>query len=134
MSFRSMFALALMLTISTTSLAKGPKTETTCKMIMVDSVSLYVIEVVNRNDDIGKLYQSKVDAVYNLAKEHQWSHFKFLSQDVNLNQTTYGKESVEVSVSLRFQLESNFELVNQILAGTDAYSVSTSQYEEQVCS
>ncbi len=104
-----------------------------CTTRETQMVSLYYMTIMKRDDDIGAFYKNKIDEINTLAAKHDWADYQLTSQDVSISQSSYGTGMQDVTVSVSFQLAADYNTISQISKGTDAYSISSSRYAEQIC-
>ena len=89
---------------------------------------LYYAVQINHEQDAGKVFKEKVDALEKLGNNKAFKHFKIVSQDLNIEQENYlGGNNVTLSFSFSLQYDGDYDAITVLQKESGARSVSLSK-------
>ena len=130
MKFVAPLLLGLSLNSHAVVSAEGEKE---CKEVEMINVSYYSMTSVDENKKIAAIYKEKVNALKDFSKKHQLNDFKILSHDISVNPNNYYQGSSELSISIYFESEFDYALLDKIRDELNLNNFSANRTINSIC-
>ena len=109
---------------STTTLAEDKKK---CELIDKERVSLYYLQVATPTQKFGSIYESKIKKIEDIIEKHKIKGFTWLSQDMSSNKSTYGNDAFDLSITLSFEFDRDYDAMTVLIKESESANINFSR-------
>lgn len=128
---KSIFAATIALALCMHNANAETKPE--CPSRHVDSVYLYYQESGKTKIEAVQLYQAHVEKLRAIAQGEDFQNFEVLSQDLAVNESAFGVDKIDATITLSMQFDANYGAVTRLLSEANASGFNSSRYKMEDC-
>lgn len=109
------------------------ETATECNNRQVDSVYLYYQESGKTKLEAVQLYQAHEKKLKAIGQAEEFRNFELLSQDLAVNESAFGVNKIDATVSFSLQFDANYAAVAKLISEAHASGFNSSRYKLDEC-